>query len=332
MAVHPALRFTGAATVCQNPAERNLMQTRASIRKFHALPNNIKGAVFILIAAMFLVAMMMLVKLLGERLNVFQILALRQVFMSIIVAPVILRGFPGVLKTSKPGLQLLRIVFAVIGMLCGFTAVIHIPLADATAISFAKAFFVTIFAIVILAEPVGPRRWAAVAAGFVGVLIMLQPGTEGFSHYGLLALAGAAGASIVMVLIRLMARTEGSTTILSWQALGVGVIMAGPAIYYWQWPTLHEWLLIGLLGAISWAGQMCNINGYKYGEASMMASLDYVRLIYAAILGFVFFNQLPGMNTWAGAAVIVTASLYTIHCERRKNQVLLRTSDGRGLN
>ncbi|MCB1463606.1 MAG: DMT family transporter [Nitratireductor sp.] len=308
------------------------MHPRTFFRKFHTFPDNIKGAVYILIAAMFLVAMMMLVKLLGERLHVFQILALRQVFMSIIVAPVILRGFPGVLKTSRPDLQLLRIVFAVIAMLCSFTAVIHIPLADATAIAFAKAFFVTIFAIVILAEPVGPRRWAAVAAGFVGVVIMLRPGSEGFSHFGLLALAGAAGAGLVMVLIRLMSRTEGSTTILSWQALGVGIVMAGPAIYCWQWPTTQEWILIVLLGVVSYAGQMFNIFGYRYGEASVMASLDYVRLIYAAILGFVFFDQLPGINTWAGAAVIIAASLYTIQRERQKKQVLLRTPEGRGLN
>ncbi|MCB1650371.1 MAG: DMT family transporter, partial [Pseudomonadales bacterium] len=74
------------------------------------------------------------------------------------------------------------------------------------------------------------------------------------------------------------------------------------------------------------------IFGYRYGEASVMASLDYVRLIYAAILGFVFFDQLPGINTWAGAAVIIAASLYTIQRERQKKQVLLRTPEGRGLN
>lgn len=308
------------------------MQPRILLRNFHKLPNNIKGAIVILIGTMFLVLMSTIVKLLGERLNVFQILFLRQVFLTAIVSPVILRNFPGTLRTDRPMLQVTRIVAALIGMLGGFTAVIHMPLADATAISFVKAFFVTIFAIAILSEPVGLRRWAAVAAGFLGVVIMLRPGTEGFSIYGLSALGGAAGAGLVMVIIRLLTRTESTITIMSWQAIGVGVAMVGPGLYYWQWPTLSEWLLIVALGAVGYAGQYCNIVGYRYGEASVMAALDYFRLIFAVVFGYLLFAQLPGLGTWIGAGIIVAASLYTIERERRAKQVLLRTPEGRGLS
>lgn len=308
------------------------MNPRGHLHNFQALPNNIKGSIIVLIGTLFLVCMSLLVKLLGARLNVFQILLMRQLFLMAVVAPIVLPRFPGALRTKRPGLQILRIMSAMAAMLFGFSAVIHLPLADATAISFAKAFFVTIFAIVILSEPVGPRRWGAVAAGFVGVIIMLQPGTEGFSLYGLMALAGAAGAGMVMVLIRLMTRTESSMSILSWQAIGVGLLVAGPGIYFWQWPTPVEWGLIVLLGAVSWTSQMCNIYGYKYGEASVMASLDYVRLIFAVIFGYLVFSQLPGYYTWIGAAIIIAASLYTIQRERRKKQVLLRTPEGRGFN
>ncbi len=308
------------------------MNPRAHIRNLQSLPDNIKGAIVILIGTMFLVLMATIVKLLGERLNVFQILFLRQVFMSAMILPAILHQFPGSLRTDRPVLQISRIAAALVGMLGAFTAVIHLPLADATSISFAKAFFVTIFAIVVLSEPVGVRRWAAVAAGFAGVLIMLRPGTDGFSIYGLFALAGAAGAGMVMVIIRLLTRTEKTITIMSWQAIGVGVVMIGPGLYFWQWPTMTEWLLIASLGAVGYAGQFCNIVGYRYGEASVMAALDYFRLIYAVIFGYLLFDQLPGLGTWIGAGIIVAASLYTIQRERQKKQVLLRTPEGRSFN
>ena len=109
--------------------------------------------------------MVLLVKMVGERLNVTQILIVRQVIMMLIVMPKVLNQFPGCLKTQRLDLQIIRVVFALIAMLCGFYAVINMPLADAIAIGFAKSFFVTIFAIWILKEVVGIRRWLAVAMG-----------------------------------------------------------------------------------------------------------------------------------------------------------------------
>jgi drug/metabolite transporter (DMT)-like permease len=295
-----------------------------------ALPSNLKGAAMLMIAAALLTVMTVFIKLLGSDLHIMQILFVRQVFMSAIVLPQILRGFPGSLSTSTPGLQLIRIACALVAMTCGFTAVIHLPLADATALGFAKSFFITIFAIFILAETVGPRRWLAVAAGFAGVAMMMQPGTESFSFYGLMALVGAAGAGLVMVLIRLMSRTEKLITILSWQAVGVGIATAIPAIYFWQWPTANEWLLLTGLGVVSYVAQMSNIMAYKWGEASLLASLDYVRLLYATLFGWWLFASLPGWNTWIGAGIIVAASIYMVWREARRHQQLTRSPHGRG--
>ena len=297
--------------------------------RFQSLPDNAKGAAILMMAAFFFAIMSLLVKILGERLHVTQILFVRQIVMTGIVLPMILKGFPGVLKTKRADLQLTRIAFALCAMLFGFTAIIHMPLADATAISFAKSFFVPIFATIILAETVGPRRWAAVAVGFIGVMIMLKPGTEGFSHYGLMALAGAAAAGIVMVIIRLMSRTESNTTILTWQAIGIGICMTIPGIWYWQWPTPLEWMLLLAMGVISYIAQMFNIMAYRYGEASVMASLDYVRLVYATIFGWLVFSNLPDKNTWIGAAVIVAASIYTIHRETRVKKDLTSNPQSR---
>lgn len=214
-------------------------------------------------------------------------------------------------------------------MLFGFTAVIHLPLADATAISFVKSMFVTVFAVIILGEVVGWRRWMAVAAGFVGVLVMLRPGTAGFSSDGLLALAGAACAGVVMVIIRLLSRTEQPTTILTWQAVGVGLAMTLPGLYYWVWPQPWQWALLAAMGGVSYAGQYFNILAFKWGEASMLASLDYMRLLYAVFFGWLLFDSLPGGSTWAGAAIIVASSIYVIHRETRLKQKIASAPEAR---
>lgn len=305
------------------------MPAASALVRLKSLPDNAKGGMILLCAAFFFTLMSLLVKLLGSNFHVVQILFIRQIVMSAIVAPLILRGFPHTLATARPGLQIGRIIVAMVAMLLGFTAIIRLPLADATAIAFAKSFFVTIFAIVILHETVGSRRWLAVAAGFLGVMVMLRPGTNGFSIYGLYAVIGAASAGLVMVFIRMLSRTERPTTILAWQAIGLGIIMAAPAAYFWKWPTPGEWLLLAALGVVSYSTQMLNIMAYKFGEASVMASLDYVRLLYAAILGFLVFGDLPMLNTWIGAAIIVLASIYTIRREARRRQTIVSRPEGR---
>ena len=270
--------------------------------------------------------MVALIKLVGERIDVFQILLVRQLVMALIVVPTIMTNFPGSLKTNNIGLQLLRIFLALVAMSFGFTAVINMPLADATAIGFAKSFFVTICAIFFLNEVIGFRRWFAVIIGFIGVLIVLRPGFEGFTIYGVYALIGAAGAGSVMVVIRILTRTESTITILTYQALGVGLAVAIPGIWFWIWPTPLEWMLLIAMGIISYIAQMLNITAYKYGEASVMASLDYARLIYAVFFGWLLFENLPDFWTWFGAMIIIAASVYTIHRESQRKQKIITTA------
>lgn len=285
--------------------------------KIVALPPNMRGALSLMFAALFFSLMVALIKFLGERLHITQILLMRQCVMTAIILPTILRKFPGSLSTHRPLLQILRIIFALTAMLAGFTAVIHLQLADATAIAFAKSFFVVIFAVLILGEKVGPRRWGAVFIGFVGVGVMLQPGSEAYSIYGLYALLGSASAGLVMVIIRLLSKTESTTTILTWQALGVGGLMVIPGVLLWQSPTLAEWGLIMAMGIVSYAGQMLNITAFKWGEASLLASLDYVRLVFATIIGYFLFANLPSYYTWAGATIIIAAAIYIVQREAR---------------
>lgn len=295
---------------------------------FHRLPDNLKGIAYLMLASIVFSLMALIIKLLGQHLHITQILLVRQIGMVVMVAPAILRNFPGSLRTARPKLQLIRVLCALVAMLFGFTAVIHMPLADATAIFFAKSFFVTVFAVFFLAETVGVYRWSAVLIGFVGVMIMMQPGTDNFSIYGLASLVGAAGAAAVMILLRLLSRSDSTDTIMTYGALGVGLVMIVPGIYFWQPPTSTEWYLLAAVAVVSYFGQRCNIFAYKHGEASLLASLDYVRLLWATLFGFLVFGHLPGVPTWIGASIVIAAAIFTIYREMRRKSGLTTAASG----
>ncbi len=296
---------------------------------FNALTPNVKGALILVAAAFGFSLMVMLIKLLGSDLPVTQILVVRQWVMVSMLLPVFIKGGAAQFKTRRPDLQAMRIGFALVAMLCGFTAFVHLPLADATALGFVKSFFVTIFAVIILKETVGIHRWGAVVIGFVGVLFMVQPGTQSYSLYGVLALIAAAAAGCVMIIIRILNRSDSPNTILAYQAIGIGVIMIIPAWWQWVAPTAQQWFLLLVVGVVSFFAQKLNILAYRFGEASVLASLDYVRLLYATALGAWVFQQWPSKETLVGAAIIALASVYTVHREVKRKQNLVSAPESR---
>jgi drug/metabolite transporter (DMT)-like permease len=301
---------------------------RSADARLSSLPGNLRGTLWMLVAGLFFTVMVTLIKVLGERLHVAEIILIRQIVMAAIVAPTIIYGLPGSLSTRHPGLHVLRILCASTAMLAGFTAIIHLPLADATAIAFSKTFFITIFAIFFLGETVGRHRWTATAVGFVGVMIILRPGGDtGIDLYAGLAVLSAACAAVVMIVIRKLSQHERPVTILTYQAVFVGLIMLPIALYNWTSPTLWELGLLVIVGMVSWAGQMCNIRAFRAGEASALAALDYVRLLYATVIGFLVFGDLPALATYAGAALIIAGSLYTVWREAQLGR-RIATRDG----
>jgi drug/metabolite transporter (DMT)-like permease len=301
----------------------NALRTRAIARlapvqaTWLALPSNVRGGIWILVASFFLSLMVALIKLAGLRLHVTEVLFFRQIVMLLLTSPAILNHFPGALRTQRFDLQILRVGIAFCAMLTWFTAVVHLPLAEATTIQFAKNFFVTLLAIFLLGEIVGVRRWAALVVGFVGVVIVAWPTPEhALNGYSLLAVVSAATVSVVMILVRKLSYVDPPITILTYQALGVGVLMLPPTIYFWQTPTLTELLLIAGIGIVSVIGQTCNILAIRAAEASALAPLDYSKLIYALALGYLMFSEWPEPRVFVGAFIIIAAAIYTLHRER----------------
>ena len=281
------------------------------------LPGNVRGAIFVMTAGIIFTIASGFIKEMGGEISVFQILLIRQLTMTVAVLPVIARNFPDALRTKSLKLQFVRVFFAMIAMVGSFLAIQHMPLADATALGFAKSLFMTIFAIIFLKEVAGLRRWAATIIGFGGVLIIVQPGAHGVDAYALYALGGAAGAAMVSIIIRHLSQFDRSVTILSYQAILVGITMFPLAVYYWVTPTLEQWLMMFAIGLLSVAGQFCNIAGFRAGEATAIAPMDYAKMLFAVLIGLVIFLEIPTWATIAGSALIAATSIYTIRAERR---------------
>nr|WP_256372734.1 DMT family transporter [Roseibium sp. RKSG952] len=272
-----------------------------------------KGIIWIVQAAFWLSVMYALVKIAGDKFSVFQILFIRQIVMVAVSSPKIIRGLPESLQTRRPGLQALRVILALITLTASFLAYMKLPLPDATTLQFTKAFFTTIFGVIILGEAAGFRRWTAISIGFLGVLLIVKPDEDTLTNpYDLLAIASAASVSLGLILVRIVSKTDHPATTLVFQSAPVGLIVAIPALLTWQPPTLREWALLISIGIVSWAAQTCNIKGFHLGEASVVAPFDYTRLIYAAAFGYLIFGEIIGISTLLGAALICGASLYAL--------------------
>ncbi|MEP3277346.1 MAG: DMT family transporter [Stappiaceae bacterium] len=292
--------------------------TSSFFRRTGAVQGSLVGCLWTILASLLFTVMVALIKELGQNLHVAQIIFIRQMIMMLVAAPILFHSLPHSLHTNYPGLHALRIILASTAMLAGFTAVVHLPIAEATAIGFSRSFFITLLAIFFLGEVVGKHRWAATIIGFIGIIIILRPTGEGaLTYYGLLSVLAAACAAAVTITVRKLGQHESATTILSYQATFVGLVMLGPTIWYWTTPTFMEVGLLLATGLVSWAGQMSNIKAQQNGEANVLASLDYIRLLFAGFIGWYFFSEVLDIPTLIGSAIIICAALYTLRREAR---------------
>ena len=243
-------------------------------------------------------------------LGVFQVAFARALFAFALVLPFLLRAGPGALKTRHPGIHGIRAFAGAAAMVFGFYAVGHLPLAGFTALSFTQPLFVTLLAVLILGEVVRWRRWLATATGFGGVLIMVRPGAGSFDPAALAALTSVLGIALAVCMVKRLPPGESHVTMLAYFCLFSLVIVAPPALIYWTPPSLPQWALLAVVGALGVVSQAMIIRAYTAGEASFVAPFDYLKLLLAGAIGFFVFGELPGPWTLLGAAVIIAAALY----------------------
>ena len=293
-----------------------MTDTRAPrlLARFAAAGPVARGAMWMILSGLAFATMMASAKLAGQRLDSFQVAFFRALFGLAAILPFIVRlGMDGV-RTNRPWLQMARGVFGSSAMLTGFYAMVHLPLADVTAIGFANPLFLLVLAAIFLGERLRWRRSLATLAGFSGVVLMLRPaGTV--DPAALVALLSTLLAACSMVLIKTMARNDNPSTIVFYFGVFSTIVSAIPAALVWQAPTAHELAILVVMGIAATAGQSCMVRAYAAAEASVVAGFDYVRLLWACLFGYALFGQLPDHWTLGGAAIIIASTLYLARTE-----------------
>ena len=283
---------------------------------WQALPLAVRAALLMVIGCLLFSIMGALVKLLGQRLDSFQIAFFRCFFGFLAILPFVLskKGHHG-FRTSHLYGHFARGAVGVAGMVAGFYATTRLPLTDSTAISFTAPLFMILTAIFLLGEKIRWRRGLATVAGFIGVLVMVRPDRGALEIAAVIGLFAAFLAALSTTMIKRLSATEEALTILVYFGLFSTMLTAVPAYFVWRPLTADEVALLALIGALGAIGQFCQVRAYAAGELMAIAPIDYSRLIFAGIMGFLLFAELPDRYTLVGAAIIVGSTLYIAYRE-----------------
>jgi drug/metabolite transporter (DMT)-like permease len=283
---------------------------------------------FMLLSTIAFTAMHGGVRHLGDGLHPFEIAFFRNLFALLPLLPWFVRYGAQPLRTRRLGLHFLRSLLNVMAMLAFFTALTLIPLAQVTALSFTAPLFATLLAVIVLGEVIRMRRVAAVAIGFAGTLVILRPGLTAIETGALLALFAAAMWSVTMIVIKQLSRTETSVTITAYMAIFMTALSAVPAAYYWRWPDGEQllWLVaIGILGSV---GQLSFAQSFREAEATVVMPLDFMKLVWAVLLGYAAFAEVPDRWTFVGGTMIAASASYIAYRESRIKRAVARPRDG----
>ena len=284
------------------------------------------GMVLRLVAVALLSVMFACVKLMSERgVTVMESLFFRQfilLFVAVAWMAVDSRFGSGVgfeaIKTKKPRAHLIRMIVGLTAMGFNFGSYALLPMAEATTIAFAVPIFATALAALILHEPTGIHRWGAVLVGFIGVLIVVQPGSAHISLLGgIVAVVAALLTASVTIVIRNLGATEGSLTIVFWFAL-TSLIPLVPSMFWFA--ELHEpavWGIALVMGIAGGLAQIALTSSLRLAPVALVMPMDYTGLIWASLFGWLLFSQWPTASTFAGAPIIIASGLYILWRETK---------------
>lgn len=297
----------------------------------HAPPHDLFKAIgFKLLSALLFAVMSALVRQLGEATPVGQIVFFRS---ACAIPPVLLiyafRGeLMSALRTSRIFGHLLRGTVSVSGMFTNFAALARLPLADATAIQFCSPLITVALAALILKERVRVYRWTAVAVGFVGVIVMLIPNFD-INRYAAAGIGGAAALGSVFALInafcnagaviqtRRLTQSETTSSIVFYFSLVCALAGLATLPFAWYAPSREELLALVATGILGGLGQIFMTESYRYATASVIAPFDYTSLIWALLLGYWVFGELPSGLVYVGATIVAAAGLFVLWRERQ---------------
>ncbi len=275
------------------------------------------GGLLMIAAAMAFAIMTALIRHVGQELPPIQIAFLRNLFGALFLAPILLRSGRGIFHTNRLSMHGMRSLIGICGMFSWFTAVTLIPLGQAVALNFTAPLFTTVIAALVLGEIVRVRRWSATIVGFVGTLIVLRPGVVPISTGAGLAMISAVTLALNLILLRVMGRTERPVTIVAFMALIQVPLSAIPAAFLWITPSWQAVALTAVIGSLGTLGHLALSRALTLADASALAPLDFIRMPFIILIGYLAFAELPDKWTIIGAIIIVGSAAYIGHREAK---------------
>ena len=274
--------------------------------------NPMLGIMLRLAAMAVLGVMFALVKMAGNHgVHVTESLFWRQVAgLPVVVLWLWYNGNLGDIRTRKPGAHAIRATLGLTAMALNFSAMMLLPMAEATTIGFATPIFATALAALLLGEKTGKFRWAAIALGFVGVVVALQPGSGTVDTTGaIVALAGAALTAGVAIQLRRMGREEKTGAIVFWFSLSTIPPLAIAMLFFSKSHDAQTWAIIAGLATCGAVAQILLTAALRYAPVAAVLTMDYTSLIWSVLLGYYIFDDIPSHSVWLGAPLVIAAGL-----------------------
>lgn len=277
---------------------------------------NIRGMALMLLATVGFSIVSGMVRQVSGELHPFEIVFFTSIFGIPVVLPWLVRDGARPFRTSRFRLHFFRVTLGVSAMILAFLAISVTPLALVTALSFLSPIFTAILAVLLLGEAMKIRRWAAIFVGFIGTVLILQPGAQPLELGTMLALVSALFGGMATFCIKLLGRTDTSVTITCYGIVLRSPLALIPALFVWVWPTWTQLLWLSVMGVVFTASLMSMTQAFRDAEANVVAPVFFFQLIWTAAIGFVFFLEVPDVFTWIGGTMIFASTIYVAYRER----------------
>ena len=225
-------------------------------------------------------------------------------------------------KTKRPGLHSLRCLAGLIAIIAIFIALRKLPLATVVSISFAAPIFTTIFSIFLLSEKVGIYRWLAVIVGFIGILIITEPGISNLNIYYIFPIIFCLGLSYVAITLRQLSTTEPVWLISLFFSIAITFLSFLTLPFGWVMPSFNHFLILSLVGIFGGVSNLWLSQSYKYSEVSLVTPLKYLTLVFAIIFGYFIWDEIPTIKTLIGALLVIVSTLIIFRREIYKKKII----------
>ena len=297
------------------------------MRLFQSQSIQSQAIIINMLSIFFFTVMIVFIRKASENLHILEVVFFRNLLAFFVMLPLLMSTGLAAIKMNNTRLYFARGFFGAIGMIAGFTCLTLIPLTQATAISFTQPIFITIGATIFLGEVIKVRRITAIIIGFIGMLIIVQPGIVSISYGVALAFIAAVGHSFNSLTVKKLTQTETPQAIAMWMVIILIPITFIPAVTVWQWPSFETWLYLWGIAILGSLAHLFWTKSYAMADITSLQPIDFINLPIIAVFGWLIFSEIPGIWTLVGGLIIFMSTIYISNREAKATYSLKPNQD-----